>query len=249
MLVLGVFREMLPSNGRVPNQRRNYFMTFKELGDLLQYLKLKWDIKWFVFVLTQFSLGLRCSECSAININDFKNNFKYLDYRQAKTNKLILNEPVPESLRVVLLNYVLRNRFRLKDGYLFCKYTGKGTTLTANSVGSMWVKWRRNCASHYKNNRWLDRYELESGQIRYRVSSHSLRRLHRVMLSSKIDNDWIVSQLCHYTKFEAYLRYKNEFEVLENRERFILPVMDPVISRLVGDSKGQTRISNYLDSA
>lgn len=237
---------MLKSNGRIPKQRKNYFMTLSELKDLLKYLRVYYDSKWYVFVITQFSLGLRCSECAAINLHDFKDDFKIIDYRQAKTNKIIHNEPIPDPLRFLIKNYIYNNLHRLKDGYLFPNYTGKGNHYTTETIGSFWSKWRRGCAKFYNNSRWLDVYDdFSSGKRRYRISSHSLRRLHRTFLSDKIKDDFVVSKLCHYDDFNSYLRYKNEFELLKDSDKYIMPHLEPLICKITDTSKGQTSLNSF----
>jgi hypothetical protein len=184
-------------------------------------------------------MGLRCSECSAISIYDFKNDYSALDYRQAKTNKIVYNEPVPEPLRQVLKAYIYQNAHKLDNGLLF------GKRLSTETIGSFWSKWRRGCAQMFKDNTWLDRYDNK----RYRISTHSLRRLHRTILSKELTkkglNDFYISKLCHYDKFEAYLRYKNEFEVTDNASAHILPVMNPVIGQLSLYARGQTKLTNF----
>ena len=234
---------MLQDNGRIPKQRRNYFMTLEEFQELISYVRLHYDIKWYIFLLTQFSLGMRVSECSAINIYDFKDKFKFLDYRQAKTNKMIYSEPIPDPLRKLLIAYVYQNSHRLKNGFLFPNYNGKGNTYTTETIGSFWSKWRKGLGK--TNIRWLDKYDCPSS-IRYRIGSHSLRRLHRTFLSKKIDQDFIVAKLCHYDDFNSYLRYKNEFEILENASDYILPHMNPILSQLTDMSRGQQQLRRFI---
>ena len=236
---------MLASNGKIPKQRNNYFMSLDEISLLLKFLRKHYDPKWFLFVLIQFSLGLRCSECAAINIVDFKDKFKWLNYRQAKTNKMIYNEPVPEPLRLLIINYVMRNQLRLVDGYLFPNYSGKGSYYSTETIGCFWTKWRIGCAKEYKTDKWLDKYPQKDNKLRYRIGSHSLRRLHRTTLSKKISNDWLLAQLCHYDDMSSFLRYKNEFEVLENAEQLILPHMNPIVSRISDISLGQRSLNDF----
>ena len=183
---------------------------------------------------------LRCSECAAINIYDFIDDFKFLTYRQAKTNKMIYNDPVPDPLRKPIKAYILLNQHRLKQGFLFPNYTGKGLIHTTECIGAFWSKWRKGIGK--TNPRWLDRYDNH----RYRIGSHSLRRLHRTVLSKKIKNDWILAKLCHYDDMSSFLRYKNEFEILENSAKHLLPILNPVIANLSQFAKGQTRLRNYI---
>lgn len=302
---------MLPDNGRIPKERRNYFMTLKEFEQLIRYLTRHYDSKWVLYNLYQFGMGMRASEVCAINMYDFKDTFKLLTYRQAKTNKMIYNEPVPDPLRLATIEYIKLNAHRLKDGYLFPNYTGirnKGCPIhSVETINTFWTKWRRGCAKEYKSERWLDSYkiitrkyrilsELNKGtknqeklakiigdgkkkirnnlydykcrgfineklkltekgkdyiktpryEIRHRISSHSLRRLHRKELSKEIKNDWILAKLCHYDDMGAFLKYKDEFEVLEDSEKYLMPILNPILNNISAFAKGQTQMSNWI---
>ena len=224
-------------------------MTIEELGELLNMLREQYDPKWYVCVLTQFLLGMRASEVLSIQLWDFKNDFSKLDYRQAKTNKIISDEPVPSALRLALISYIVNNLHRFKNGYLFSKDMGNGIRIVTTVYGAFWAKWRKACAKRFGVH-WVDRYDIPNGQRRYRICSHSLRRLHRTSLTKNVESgeynkDWLISQICHYDDFKTFLKYKNEFEVLEARKEFIEPALQPVISRVLGMSKGQTSISDF----
>jgi integrase len=82
-------------------------------------------------------------------------------------------------------------------------------------------------------------------QKRFRVSSHSLRRLHRTVVSKNAPSDWIASKVCHYEDFATFLKYKNEFEIEETRKDLINHVVNPVLGNVINLSKGQKSLMEY----
>ena len=299
---------MLLDNGRIPKERRNYFMSLDELGKMLYVVRKFYDSKWFLFNVQQYGMGWRSSEASATNIKDYSDNFRYVNYRSAKTNEVIYNAPVPEPVRKLLIAYIYFNKHRMIDGYIYANHGRKHKGLPIYSteyICEMWHKWRKKCASVYNSDKWLDKYEIMTQKYlilseisksieldiiakkfnksrknfmntlrnyrqrgfvnifnnlttkgknyiqtpkyhyRHRIGSHSLRRLHRITLASKIKNDWIIAKLCHYKDMNAYYRYKNEFEVLEHAESYINPVINPVINSLQNISNGQQMLQRY----
>jgi hypothetical protein len=239
---------MLPSNGKTPKERNNMFITLDEFSQLLTYLSKFYDTKWYVFCLIQMGMGMRCSEVAHIQVFDFGYQFKSLTYRTAKVNRVV-TDPVPTFLQEVIKAYVFQNSHRMKDGYLFPAHNASHPCYSSETIGAFWAKWRKGCAEYYKNVRWLDKYEYKTGMMRYRVASHSLRRLHRDYFSDKAEKlgltDFQISKLLHYEKFEAYLKYKNEFKTLEHADKIILPIMNPILAKLTNEVKGQTYLSSY----
>lgn len=236
---------MLNSNGRVVKQRRNYHMSLAELGQLLRFLRRHYDPKWFVAVMLQFGLGLRASEMLAVQISDFYDRFRWLRYRAAKTNE-IREVPVPEPLIALVVAYVFYNAHRMKNGFLFSKYTGCGDRTSTETYGAFWTKWRR--AIGRKNPRFLDTYVMDNGQVRHRIGSHSLRRLHRTVLRNEVKDLYIVKELCGYADYGSLERYINDQEIFEKMESILLPIFNPVIKNLVGLGHGQTRIQSFIGS-
>jgi len=222
-------------------------MSLKELATLLNHLK-SWDTKYYVLVLFQAMLGLRASEALAMQIWDFSEEYKYVTYRQAKTNKMIEKEPVPEELRQLIMAYIYHNKHRLIDGYLFPNHTGKGHVMTTESYGSLWTKWRRQLAEDGHKN-FVDRYEItsKSGRLhrRYRISSHSLRRLHRTILWKDIKNYKIVMELCHYESYQSFERYINEFELMEKKDDYLMNVLNPIANKLTMFAEGQQQLTSF----
>lgn len=233
---------MLKSNGKLIKQRKNLHMKLEELKVLIDFLKEKYNYKWVVAVMIQFSMGLRCSEMLAINIHDFKDEFRKLDYRQAKTNKVILDEPVPEPCRQIILSYLSKNIHTLKDGYLFGAHNKSGYVST-ETYGAFWSKWRMGIAKEHPG--FLDQYPTKLG-VKYRISSHSLRRLHRTILADKFpDRLFMVSQWCHYESFDKFQTYINEFKLMELRDKLMLPALNPVISNIISMPKEQKRLDSF----
>ena len=301
---------MLESNGRTPKERRNYHMLISEFINLVRYIMKHWDTKWSVFILIQFSLGLRCSEAAAIQLKDFSDECRFLRYRCAKTNKIIEKEPIPEIVRKIIIGFISLNKHRFIDGYIFPNHTGKGSFYSTKTIGAMWTKWRRGCAKEYKCENWLDTYEIlsaryrlalaikrgvtgrdnlaeeigvsrkqlrtiisrlikrefitndllltekgyqfsqiEEYQIRHRISSHSLRRLHRTAIRKELlgmgVDEYIISKILHYDDFNAYLKYINEFEYLQKRGELVLPAMNKVLGNITNMINRQKTMAEW----
>lgn len=232
---------MLQAKGAQRKQRNNYHMTLKELAILLNYLQEHYDPMWHTAVLIQYSMGLRASEMLAIQIQDFSPDFKTLKYRQAKTDK-VCSDPVPQPCRKAIVAYIYKNRYRLKDGHLFPCYTGKGKFITTTCYGTYWSKWRRGLGRKYPG--FLDKYEFNN-QTRYRISSHSLRRLHRTTLVRQFpDKIYEVMVACNYADFGSFKRYIDEFQMYEQRDH-ILSFMDDAVGLVSMFAHGQQQLSAY----
>jgi len=236
---------MLPSNGRKVEDKRNYHMTIEELIILLRYVRQHYCPKWFVAILTQFSLGLRASEMLAIRISDFNEKFSTLTYRQAKTNKMIYNEPIPEPLRRIIIAYIYHNRHRLRDGFLFPKYSGKGAFINTRVYTAFWAKWRNAISKFYPKIK--EGYIMPNGTKRYRVASHSLRRLHRtVLVKHNPEKIYEISKACHYEDFKAFQKYINDFELEEQKDQLIMPVMNHVVRNVALLGTNQDTLKKYF---
>ena len=270
-----------------------------------------YDSKWSLFILLSLGLGgRRCSEISALQIKDFVHDFHTVKIRQAKSNDII-EEPVPEALRKLVIGYISLNSHRMIDGYLFTNYTGKGLYHSTESINGLWRKWRHGCAKEFNNSRWLDNYSMPSKrhlvaraiknnvnkcnlhkitgisrvhlrvvlmrmrktghlenteslqltakgvqlamepeyEVRFRICSHSIRRLHRTLLRKKLlgqgMTEYIIAKLCNYQDFNSYLRYINEFEELEHKADIVLPHLNPLMAQISSFSHGQTQLGDF----
>lgn len=235
---------MLPSNGRKPKQRYNYHMKTEEFKILLRHVEQRYDPKFCLMLLIQYGMGLRASEMLNIQIWDFSHDFRQLTFRQAKKNDIV-TDPVPEPLRQKIICYIMKNRHRLADGYLFGTYTGKGMTMTTTCYGTLWTKWRRQLAK--KHPAFLDKYEFGEGRrlTRYRISSHSLRRLHRTTLVNRFpDKLFEIMTACHYSDFGSFKRYINDFEMLQRKEVQFRPVLDEALQKMSLYAEGQQMLTS-----
>lgn len=234
---------MLESNGRQVTVKHNLHIEPEEFYILADYVKKEYEMKWFVMIIVQFSLGLRCSEMLNIHLSDFKDHFNKLDYRQAKTNKMIFGEPIPEEVRKVVLAYIISNGHRLKDGWLFPRHWGNGP-MTTETYNTYWCKWRKALGKNKPT--FLDKYPTEGGKHIHRISSHSLRRLHRTMLADKHpDRLFLLSKICHYDKFERFLVYINDYKMMKERMGIIMPIINPVVSQILHLPPEQKRLNFY----
>lgn len=237
---------MLPSNGRLVKEKHNLHMNMEELGVLLRYLKERHDVKAFVMVLTHAILGLRSVELLNLAIWDFHDHYTRLDYRAAKTNKIFRNEPVPEPLAKVIIAYIWHNSHRMIDGYLFPGKCGKPYKTSA--YNALWNRWRKDLILIRPS--FGDKYPVYDAdghfmRWQYRISSHSLRRLHRTVLYRNIRDLYIVQQLCNYSDYKTLERYINEQDIILRRDEYLLPIFGPMTERLLGEAKGQKLLTAF----
>lgn len=234
---------MLPSNGLDPKTFNNYHMALDELKLLLRVVQKHYDPMWYLGIILQFSFGMRASEMLHIQVSDFSRKFTRLTYRQAKTNRIIYNEPVLAPVSELVINYIYHNQHRLKNGWLF---PGKnnGPMLHA-TYASMWSKWRRKCSKVEGGEGFLEHYNFNS-QVRYRISSHSLRRLHRTVLHNSIQDLYIVKELCNYSDYKSLQRYINEQEIQLKKEDYMVPVLEPIVSSIHLYGQGQRSMQHFI---
>lgn len=272
---------MLPDNGKYVKQRNNLHMTFHEFVTIIRHAKKNHHPKIVLLLYVQYGLGLRASEALAIQIQDFKENFRKLNYRQAKTNKMIYNEPVPDDVRLMILDYLEKNLHSLKNGYLFPGL--RGGHMKMENYGGYFSKWRKQlggdfldkydykiwdcevCNTRGRRKSWSDERMHKMGlngecpmcgaQLvmrtvhQYHISSHSLRRLHRTTVGRAYkENLHLASQLCHYADVKTFEDYLNGFEIMAVREKYLLPVIDPVLGEITRLHKDQTslKLKNWI---
>lgn len=223
---------MLKSNGRAVQERRNYHMTQGELKILLEWLREHSSMQYYTMVLLQFSMGLRASELCSIHILDWSEDFTRLTYRAAKTNEVRTNEPVPEPVAKFVKEYVVLNAHRMRDGWMWPNsYNPQDGHLSPKAYEAAFSKWRQKIGKDHP--RFLDCYDIPVGQgacqRRYRICTHSLRRLHRTVLKHNIDDLWTVKELCHYKDWSSFQRYINFSEVHEKKANIVNNVFNPIV--------------------
>lgn len=233
---------MLADNGKKTKQKRNLHILLEEFTILLDHVRTKYSMRWFLMLIIQFSMGMRCSEMLAINLADFSSHFSKLDYRQAKTNKMIYDEPVPPAVQQLIIAFLIRNAHTCIDGYFFPRHVGKGH-VTTETYNAAWCKWRQEIGK--KHDSFLDLYEGKNGP-RYRISSHCLRRLHRTLLADNHpDKLFLLSKLCHYEKFEKFEAYINQYKMMKQRMEIIMPVINPVVHQIMSLPREQIKLTRY----
>ena len=235
---------MLESNGKKIKQLNNYHMSLMELSQLLEFLKKNYNPKWWVAVITQFALGLRCSELLAINLKDFSDKYQKITYRVAKSNEIRYNEPVPANLSKIIIAYIYHNCHTFRDGYLF--YLKGDKRRKTASYSAFWHKWRKGCSKMHNNTQWLDHYQFENGTKRYRIGSHSLRRLHRTIIGDNVKDEFIAKELLGYKDYATYHRYRNSEWIQQNKGDIIKPILDPVIKISVTADHKQRKLMDCI---
>ena len=270
---------MLPDNGKPIKEKRNLHMTLEELTIILEHIKKRYAMRAYLAVIYQFAMGQRCSETLATNVADFSGHFRKVDYRQAKTNKMIYDEPVPEALGKLIISFLVTNGHTCVDGHFFPRHVGKGP-MNTETYNTMWCRWRKEIGKtrpefldkypHYLYRCDLCRLKWSEEERRtddigttcprcksvlrkefkkwtYRVASHSLRRLHRTLLSDNHpDKLFLLSKLCHYEKFEKFETYVNQYKLMQQRMEIIMPIINPIVHQIMRMPKDQTKITSFV---
>jgi hypothetical protein len=244
---------MLASNGRKVKQRLNYHMTETEVKIIFQYVREHCSLKYEIALLLLLTRGLRPQEMLAVNILDFKHEpypYAKLTYREAKTNKIRLNETIIPQVADRIKAYVLLNQHQIKDGFLFPFYNKKvnGQPFMDSKVFSTWFSEIRQDIGK-KHPKFLERYELETAngnkQIRYRISVYSFRRFFETYLY--INNRFniaLLKEIMEYSsKFDPIKHYIRFFHEEEQKAEVLQNTFNPFTSSLM---TGQTKLSAYV---
>lgn len=193
---------------------------------------------------------MRPQEYLAVNVCDFSCDFTMLTFREAKTNKLRINEPIPLLVAQKIRLYVQLNSFRLKEGFLFPFYSKKvnGLPFMSSKVFDSWFsKIRHEIAKKYP--KFNDRYPFacanNTTQMRYRINVYSLgRRFFETYLF--INNNFnlaLVKEIMEYSsKFDPMKHYIKFFHEEESKSECINNTFNSLISSLIS---GQKSLSEF----
>jgi hypothetical protein len=138
------------------------------------------------------------------------------------------------------------------DGYVFSdpKVYHKQHNIpvyTTETYGAYWSKWRQKIGQKHPG--FLDHHFVTTAagrqQKRYRIGTHSLRRLHRTVLANNIENPYILKELCNYKDISTLDRYINGFKIREHKAQYLEPVIGPVILDAALTAVGQTKLPEY----
>lgn len=238
---------VLSSNGRVSKQVNNYHMSLQEFKLFLEYIQAHYSMGYVVLTLCHALLGLRASEVCAINVLDFSNGFRRLTYRSAKTNQILYHQPVPDELAELIKTYVNLEGYRMKHGFLFSYYSKPSCVSMSKKCYEVWF-WRARQEIAKIHPQFNDHYIFEKDGhtiVRYRINTHSLRRLHRTILMAKVNDVYLVQKLCHYQKIEVLQRYLNIQSIEEKRNEIINNVFNPIMKDMFDGNSKQMRMGFY----
>jgi len=213
---------MLPSNGKKVKQYHNYHITKEELSILLRWIKkhIK-DSKYEIAILLMAFRGMRPSEALAVNRLDFNSDFTRLTYREAKTNKLRMNEVIVKPLARRIKAYFEMNKHRLIDGWLFPSHCNpvkkrKGIVyyqkfMTSQSFADRFSDFRWRIAKKHPtfNEKYQHFCRNGTEQWRYRIHPYSLRRFFTtyVFINNNF-NEQLVREIQEYsTDFDFCKHY------------------------------------------
>jgi integrase len=220
---------MLADTGRRCKQKHDLHMTLEEWKIIMQHVRDNKSLKWYTFLSLLSFRGMRPAEACAVNILDFSDNFTKLTYREAKTNRLRLNEPLIPDLAKLIKTYIVLNRHMLVDGYLFPYYKkkSKGKPYMSRDSASAWFcEIREDIKQKYPG---FDEHYFINTQMgiqkRYRVNLYSFRRFFETQIYRKNGRDVaLIKEIMEYSsKFDPIPHYikavdseANKYEAIEN---------------------------------
>lgn len=259
---------MLPSKGRKVKVRRNYHMTIEEFRILTTYVRKTCGPKYFWAILTQFGMGFRSGIVVAINILDYQDDFRKLQWRDNKTDEVHV-DPVPDFLRELTKDYVRLCGWSLVSGWMLPNHQHPSRGFVKAEAYEAWFcKVRKALAKDhpsFADGYWLDpctdvanssefhynkRLDLQfNNQWKYRIGTHSLRRLHRTLFAEKGQELGLtlhqVKEMCHYKDWVAFETYINHFKDMERHGEVVNQIYSPIIRDCLNGNQSQTRLQNY----
>lgn len=250
---------MLPDKGRRVAARRNYHMTLLEFKVLVDYVRRNCGPKYFWAVLTQFGMGFRSGILVAVNVLDYQDDFRKLVWRDNKTNEVHV-DPVPDFLRELTRDYVRMCGYSLVNGWMLPNHQHPGKGFVSEASYEAWfAKIRKVIGLESKNfleGYWMDpalkdaRVGLQfNNQWRYRIGTHSLRRLHRTVFAERGQALGLtlhqVKEMCHYRDWASFETYINRFKELEKHEVVVNQIFSPIMRDCLHGNQNQTRLQNY----
>jgi len=138
-------------------KKKNLFMTTEEAKLLWDHIKVKYDPMWQVILAIVMFRGCRIKEACAMNLHDFQNeHFHKVDMILCKSH--IHDEfPIIKEVAQVIKAYVLKNRHRMVNGYLFParRNNSKEPHISQNYATQMFIKFRQSIGKAHSQ--FLDR--------------------------------------------------------------------------------------------
>jgi len=230
---------------RIGRKRANYFMTNTEVKLLWQYARDRWSSKFQVMLSLALFRGLRIGEICAVNLLDFSDNYSRL---RVIIEKSYIDDYLPliPELVNILKDYILRNKQRFKDGYLFPFYSSKrhSNHLDPQTAEAMFSKMRKIIGEDYPQ--FLDKSSFRCGYVKYRISWHSCRRWFETKIYDRFNDRKKLTDIMRYLDGRTVDSYIDPYETWKNEGNILQDTFDERIRDLMQTSKGQLRLANFM---
>lgn len=249
---------MLPAKGRtIKKKRRNLHIKREEFLLLMDYIKKKYAMRYYLVCMFLFGMGLRVGSAVAINLFDFRDNFTKLAYRDNKSDKIQV-DPIPEDLQHLVKLFVKLHGHTCVGGWILPNtYIPSRGFVSSTAFQTWFCKVRQGIGEEHPEFldgefiETLDKNKKPTGKVKwcYRIGTHSFRRLHRttfVREGAKVGiskND--IKFMCHYESWKAFEVYINEFEILENHKACVDLAINPLIRQVLTGHNEQTSLNAY----
>lgn len=217
-------------------------------------------MKYYVTCMIMFGMGLRVGMAVAVNLFDFRNEYRELAYRNNKPPYQIEVDPVPEDLRELIMFYAKGWGHTLMGGWLLPNHQNPAKGFVSAEAFEAWFSKTRKAYGEAKpenawalSGEWTDTYDQSGNPIgqkwNYRFGTHSFRRLHRTTFVDGGHKHGIhlydVKTMCRYQSWKSFEVYINQFKILENHKSCVDLTINPTIKEAIKGSQEQMNL-NYF---
>lgn len=229
----------------IRKKRPNYFMTDNEVGILWKHIWKHYSTKYGVMLAIGLFRGLRIGEICAVNVLDLKQDYTKLRVIMSKSHIEDDLELIPQ-LSNIIKEYVYKNHYTFKDGYLFPFYNNRANKhLDPRAAESWFAKVRQEIGKEHPS--FLDHRILDNGQRRYRISWHSCRRWFETRIYDHNKDKKRLADIMRYLKINTVDTYIDPYETWKQERNILEGVFDERIRNLQNLQKGQTQLLVFIN--
>ena len=196
--------------------------------------------KFKVILLLQMGLRCRISEVTAVNLKDVLDD-EFRRYRvliQKKKDNVIVEKEIPESIAVIVRNWVFKNKEWIysSDGFLFPHTNSRSKHIPAHNVQSWMCKKRLQLCKlfpsrsfgtiiGYRTYNSINKSAVPKQHVepRYMWSTHLMKRLAGTLIQFvEKDPKFTQAMLSHDDLEVTMNHYVDQATLLENKERKVM---------------------------
>lgn len=231
-------------------KRKNYFMTDKEAAILWQWGK-RYSTEFQVMLGMALFRGMRIGEIVAMNIYDFEDS-EFQNVRIILEKSHIDDKfPILKDFSIILQDYIMHNKHRMTDGYLFPYYSSrkKAPHMTAQNASALFNALRAKIAVKHPEFAELSgaKYKNKEGKIfRYRINWHSCRRWFETRIWDRYKNKMMLRDIQRYSKSSTVDVYIDPYEVWKNESTILDTTFAPLFAEFNSRARGQATLQAFF---